>query len=83
MSDEDLYQFPAARFVKNPLWRQWWCLMSEVIAVGKALLSGSLQHAARKTWRVKQGSETMHRVLAGRGADVEMAKEHVLSGCDE
>lgn len=72
-----LYQFPPTRFVSNSLWRQWWHLLSEVLEIGKALLVGNLQHAAAETWDVKQSSETMHRILAGKGADVEMARNTV------
>ncbi len=78
-----LYQFPATRFVSNSLWRQWWHLLSEVLEIGRALLAGNLQHAAAETWDVKQSSETMHRILAGRGVDVAMAQETVFSGCLE
>lgn len=73
----DLYQFKATRFVANSLWRQWWHLLSEVIEVGLALLQGNLQHAAAETFDVKQSSETMHRILSGRGADVQLARETV------
>lgn len=83
MSGSGLYQFRATRFVSNSLWRQWWHLLSEVIEVGKALAVGDLQHAAQETWDVKQSSETMHRILSGRGADVEMAKGMVVDGCSE
>lgn len=75
----DLYQFPAARFVSNTLWRQWWHLLSEVIEIGRALLTGDLQHAAAEVWDVKQSSETLHRILSGRGADVEMARETIVT----
>ena len=80
---DDLYQFPATRFVCNSLWRQWWHLLSEVIEIGKALLVGDLQHASHETWDAKQSAETMHRILSGRGADVEMARECIESGCRE
>lgn len=79
----DLYQFPPTRFVANSPWRQWWHLLSEVIEIGRALLAGNLQHAAAEAWDVKQSAETLHRILEGQGADVEMAREHVLSGCRE
>lgn len=74
-----LYQFPATRFVSNGLWRQWWHLLSEVIEIGKAIASGNLQHAAAEVWDVKQSSETLHRILAGRGVDVEMARDEIVN----
>lgn len=74
-----MYQFPATRFVSNSPWRQWWNLLSEVLEVGRALLTGNIQHAATKTWDVKQSSETLHRILAGRGADVGLAREEMVS----
>lgn len=75
----NLYQFPATRFVSNTPWRQWWHLLSEVLEIGKALLIGNLQHAAAEAWDVKQSSETMHRILSGRGVDVAMAREVVIN----
>lgn len=78
MNQDPLYQFPLTRFVSNTPWRQWWHLLSEVIEVGKALLSGDLQHAATEIWDVKQSSETMHRILSGKGVDVDMSRETVL-----
>jgi len=75
---ENLYQFPRTRFIRNGLWRQWWHLLSEVLEVGLALFKGDLQHAAVETGDVKHVSETMHHILAGRGADVELAMESVL-----
>lgn len=83
MNQDRLYQFRATRFVSNSLWRQWWHLLSEVLEIGRALLFGDLQHAARETWDVKQSGETMHRILSGRGADVAMARESVVGGCQE
>lgn len=83
MNQKELYQFAPTRFVSNSLLRQWWHLLSEVIEIGKALLTGDLQHAAAETWDVKQSAETMHRILSGRGADVEMAKDTVISDCLE
>lgn len=80
---QPLYQFPATRFVSNSLWRQWWHLLSEVLEIGRALLTGNLQHAAAETWDARQSSETMHRILSGRGADVATAREQVLAGCLE
>ncbi len=76
-----MYQFPTTKFVSNTLWRQWWHLLSEVLEIGKALLRRNIQHAAAEAWDVKQSSETLHRILAGKGADVEMAREEVISGC--
>lgn len=78
----DLYQFPTTRFVSNTLWRQWWHLLSEVIEVGKAILTGDLQHAAVEVWNVKQSSETMHRILAGKGADISMSRDEVIENND-
>ena len=75
----DMYQFPATRFVSNSLWRQWWHLLSEVIEIGKALITGNLQHAAAEVWDVKHSSETLHRILAGRGVDVDMAQQAIIN----
>lgn len=75
----NLYQFPATKFVSNSPWRQWWHLFSEVIEIGMALLTGNIQHAAAETWDAKQSAETMHRILSGRGADVAIAREHIIS----
>lgn len=79
----DLYQFPPTRFVSHSPWWQWWHLLSEVIEIGRALLRSDLQHAAAEAWDVKHSAETLHRILAGKGADVEMARERVLSGCQD
>lgn len=73
-----MYQFPATKFVSNSPWRQWLHMLSEVLEVGFALLRGDLQHAATEAWDVKQSTETLHRILSGRGADVEMAREEVI-----
>lgn len=73
-----LYQFPTTKFVSNSPWRQWWHLLSEVIEIAAALLTGNLQHAARETWDVKQSCETMHHILSGKGADIDMAREEVI-----
>jgi hypothetical protein len=80
---DELYQFPATRFISNTLWQQWWHLLSEVIEIGTALLFGDLQHAAAETWDAKQSSETLHRILSGRGADIAMAKEEIISNNEE
>ena len=80
---KSIYQFPATRFVKNTLWRQWWHLLSEVIEIGRALLAGKLQHAAAETWDAKQSSETLHRILAGKGADVQLAQDTVIGNNEE
>lgn len=74
-----LYHFPATRFAVNSPWRQWRHLVSEVYEIGLALLRGDLQHAATETWDARHSAETLHRILAGKGADVEMAREEVLS----
>lgn len=79
MNQSPLYQFPATRFVCNSLWRQWWHLLSEVIEIGRALLTGNLQHAAAEAWDVKQSTETFHRILSGQGADIEMAHDEIIS----
>ena len=78
-----LYQFPATRFVSNSIWRQWWHMLSEVIEIGGALLTGNIQHAAAETWDVKQSSETLHRILSGKGADVDLARDTVISNNQE
>jgi hypothetical protein len=83
MIKKDIYQFPATRFTSNSLWRQWWHLLSEVLEIGRALLVGDLQHAAAETWDVKQSSETMHRILSGQGADIEMAQQEIISNNQE
>ena len=74
-----MYQFQPTRFVSNSPWRQWWHLLSEVLEVGLALLRGDLQHAATEAWDVKQSTETLHRILAGRGVDIEMARDEVIN----
>lgn len=74
---KNLYQFPRTRFIRNTLWRQWWHLLSEVLEVGLALLKGDLQHAALEGWDVKQCAETLHHILAGEGADVQLAREEM------
>ena len=83
MSDLNIFQFPPTRFTSNSPWRQWWHLFSEVLELGFALLLRNFQHASRETWDVGQSSETMNRILSGLGADVGMAREHVISGCRE
>lgn len=75
-----MYQFPATRFISNSLWRQWWHLLSEVLEIGRALLCGNIQHAARETWDAKHSAETMHRILSGRGADIALARQEVIGG---
>lgn len=81
--NQSLYQFKATRFVRNSLWRQWWHMLSEVLEVGWALLRGDLQWAARETIDVRQSAETMNRIQSGLGADIEMAMETVVKGCEE
>lgn len=80
---KDPYQFPKTRFVSNSPWRQWWHLVSEVIELGVALLKKDLQHAAVETGDIKQISETMHHILAGLGADVQLAMSTVLDKNEE
>lgn len=75
-----MYQFPATKFVSNSPWRQWWHLLSEVLEVGFALLCRDLQAAAHETIDVQVSGETMNRILSGQGADIEMARETVISG---
>lgn len=75
-----MYQFPPTRFVSNSLCRQWFHLLSEVLEIGIALLHGNLQHAASETWDAKHSAETMHRILSGRGADIDLAKAGVTAG---
>lgn len=77
------YQFPATRFVSNSLWRQWWHLLSEVFEIGKALLTGNLQHAAAEAWDVKQSTETLHHILSGLGADIELARDTIIGNNQE
>jgi len=79
MSEQGLYSFPATKFVSNSLARQWWHLLTEVFEIGVALLRGELQHAATETWDVRHSAETLHRILSGKGADVVMAREEVIS----
>lgn len=74
-----MYQFPATKFVKNTLARQWWHLLTEVLELGLDLWKGRLQHAAAEAWDVKHSTETLQRILQGKGADVRMAQEHVIS----
>ena len=80
---KELYQFEPTRFTQNTLWRQWWHLLTEVIEIGRALLKGNLQHAAAETWDAKHSSETLHRILSGRGADVDLAREKVVGNNKE
>ena len=58
-------------------------MLSEVIEIGGALLTGNIQHAAAETWDVKQSSETLHRILSGKGADVDLARDTVISNNQE
>lgn len=73
----EIYQFPATHHVSNSPWRQWFHLMSEVIEIALALLVGNIQQAAVKTWYVKRSMEIFHRILSGRGADIELAREEI------
>ena len=83
IEDRTQYQFPPTRFVSNSLWKEWWHLVSEVLELGWALLTGDLQGAASETWDVKQNSETIHRKLSGMGADIKMARQEVFDRCLE
>ncbi len=78
MNQDNLYQFPATRFVCNPVWRQWWHLVSEVLELGWELLRRNWQRAANESWDISQDQETMRRILAGRGADVALARETII-----
>jgi len=83
----NLYQYPPTRFVSNSLWRQWWHLLSEVVELGRALLcarfTDNYQHVAREAEDVTQSDETFKRILAGKGVDIALAREQVISGCLE
>lgn len=79
----DLYQFPPTRFVSNSLWSQWWHLFSEVLELGVALLFRNWQHAMREAEDVSQSDETLKRILSGKGADLALAREQVITGCLE
>lgn len=85
--NQHLYQFPPTRFVSNSLWRQWWHLFSEVIELGRALISarftGNYQHVAREAEDVSQSDETFKRILSGMGVDIALARQQVVSGCLE
>jgi hypothetical protein len=83
VNQDHLYQFPATRFVSNSLWCQWWHLLSEVLEIGWELLVGNLQRAANESWDASQSNETLRRILSGQGADIEMAREQVVKGCQE
>ena len=84
---DDLFLYPATRFVSNSLWRQWWHLLSEVIELGRALawcrVTGNMQHVARESEDVTQSNETFKRILAGNGVDIELARHEVIVGCLE
>ena len=75
----ELYQFPPTRFVTNSLWRQWWNILSEVMEIGFALLSGDLQHAMAESWDVSQSLETFRHIGEGQGADNMLARQTVIS----
>jgi len=83
LNQDDLYQFPPTNFVSNPLWRQWWHMLSKVLGLGLALLSGNLQRAARESEEVSQVTETLKRTLSGLGADIALARKQVIDGCHE
>lgn len=80
MSD---YQFPPTTSVSNSVEREWWHLLLAVLRVGVAILRRNAQDATVATWYVRQEGETLHRILSGRGADVGMAREEVMSECLE
>ena len=77
--NNDLYQFPATRFISNTPWQQWRHLFSEVMEIAWALICNNYQHAAAESWDVKHSAETLQRILSGHGADIEMARENVIS----
>lgn len=79
MKEDSLYQFPATKFVSNSLWRQWWHLLSEVIEIARALIKRDLQHAMTESWDASHSLETMRHIGAGRGADIAMARDEVVS----
>ena len=72
-----MYQFPPTKFTGNTLWRQWWHLLSEVIEVGFALWRGNIQHAAAEAWDIKHSTETFHRILEMKGANIRIAMQVV------
>jgi hypothetical protein len=74
-----LYQFPATRFISNTFWQQWWHVLSEVFEIAVARLRGDRQHAVTESWDASQSLETLRHIAEGEGADVEMAREEVLS----
>lgn len=75
----DLYQFPATRFVTNTIWRQWRHMASELLEIAGALLRRDYQHAATEIWNLKHSGETGHRILAGMGCDIELARQETLT----
>ena len=77
MSADD-YQFPASVEVGHaPRW-QWWRLVVALLRLGWQLLVGNPQRAAAAVWALKWESETLHRILAGQGADVALARPEVV-----
>ena len=83
MIQDDLYHLPVTCFVASTPGRQWWRLVVDVFNIGLAIWDGNLQQAATATWAARQNGETLHRILSGRGADVEMARETMISECLE
>lgn len=83
MNQDHLYQFPTTRFVSNTPWRQWWHLVSEVLELGWELLTRNWQRAANESWDISQNQETMRRILAGKGADIAMARNQIISNNTE
>lgn len=73
-----MFQFPKTRFTKNPLWRQWLHLLSEVLELGWDILRGDLQHAGLESWDVCQSGETLRRILMRKGVNIPAAKLTVL-----
>ena len=76
---DDFYQFPAGPALYRAPWWQGVVLFCAVLRIGGALLFGDLQGAAAAVWWLKWESETLHRILAGQGADVALARSEVGS----
>ena len=76
MSSDD-YQFPVSTEVGQSCRRQWLRLTVAMLRMIWPLLRGNPQRAAAATWALKWESETLHRILAGQGADVALARSEV------
>lgn len=77
MSGDD-YQLPASDAVGHKPRMQWWRMFWALLRLGWhliwPLLVGNPQRAAAATWALKWECETLHRILAGQGADVALAR---------